>query len=617
MTESGPVFVDDGEQRLPAGTVVAGATVEGEMARGGMAIVYRARREDGTMAVLKVGTAEAATRLGTEQRYRNEERMGGRLHHPNIVRPIAVGCLGGPAGFEGRMFLLTQYVDAASLSYFMMHHAGGAPLDEVWSIGRQLSEALVAMHGVGIVHRDLKPDNVLVGDDGRVHVIDFGLAFSLGDVDGERRSEDLTLEGDAPGTPLYMSPQQAMHQPVSRSFDIYAMGVMLYEMCSGSAPHGHLPLREIAAARCDDKSKPLSLRIMAPQVPVSLVELIERCMAYEPEARPSAEALLAFFEAESPEERITAPELRVVNPPTEVPAEDDEPSDPTMIHRRPAVIAQGAREAGEETLVQLVRDAVDMPSVRRVRDELAKVDERIAVPKAQAHAAMGLDGEGAGAKARPGLESESAREGQGSRTALVVAAVLLLISVGAWFAFDSAEVEPGEPEDSETAPAALVESEALPEKQPESEAEAEPERIGETAGEVSSVLPETAVDPVPSETKPEIRPKTPRKKKGGHRKKARQLPVVEAEAPEDSAECKKARAAAEQAHERGSARVVLRATRSAKCWKSARENRRYLRTQAFLDVHDYDACVRAGRDAKDPETQAFVRICNAKLKDSP
>lgn len=614
MSESGPLLVDDGELRLPTGTEVDGAIVQGEMARGGMAIVYRAKREDGTMAALKVGTAEAARRPGVEQRYRNEERTGARLRHPNIVRPIAVGRLDGPAGFEGRMFLMTQYVDAPSLSHFMMYHADGVPLDELWAIGRQLAGALKAMHDVGVVHRDIKPDNVLVGDDGHVHVIDFGLAFSLGDVSGEQRSEELTLAGDAPGTPLYMSPQQAMHKPVSRSFDIYALGVLLYEMCCGSAPHDHLPPREIAAARSDEKSKPLSLKIMAPRVPASLVGLIERCMAYEPELRPTAAEVFAFFGEENPEERTTAPELRVVGP-----VESGGAAEAVALVRQPPVVAEGAREAGDQTMAKLVRDGVEMPSVGRLRAELAKVDERIIVPKAQAHAALGHPSSttvssGAEAVREYPVLSEGEPNEEEHELRLPWLAVLLLVFVSVvaitgWVLLGEREGSEG----ASTAPAAVV-----PSVEPDANGSVVPS-LDLPPVEVPALSPDLGVPQLPPDPVAEVEPAdshqvSPKRDVSKPRKKkAASLPTVADVAVEDTDACVQRRQTAKRAAKSNRPRDVLRHTKNSRCWKKSAAERDFLRAAAFHDLGQYSACERAGRGSAHAQARAYAKLCASKL----
>ena len=297
---------DDGELRFSEGERVAGVEIVRELARGGMAIVYEARRFDGTAVALKVGTAEAA-RGETEARFRNEARLGAALHHPNIVRPLEVGHLTEPRGFEGRMYLITELVRGRSLADELMFHARGMPWQRVAQLATQLCGALVEMHRHGVVHRDLKPDNLLIGEGDTLHVIDFGLAYAVGE-GATARSEDLTIDGAAPGTTLYMSPQQALHQPVAKAFDVYAVGVTLYELLSGRAPHAGRPDREVLALRSSKDETIPSLRKVARKTPLELVELVERCMAHAPSERPSAEELLAFFE-----QLTRAPTLELVS----------------------------------------------------------------------------------------------------------------------------------------------------------------------------------------------------------------------------------------------------------------------------------------------------------------
>ena len=184
---------------------------------------------------------------------------------------------------------------------------------------------------------------------------------------------------------------------------------------------------------------------------------------------------------------------------------------------------------------------------------------------------------------------------------MLVAVVLVGLSLGLWFAFSVGPREPDDAVHDETAPAAIVEPEATPEPQ-QVEPEVEP-KVAEVEEPSELEEPEARVEPK----------KRPRAKQRKDRPAAAP-PETKGEAPED---CGKIRAAAQRANKRGAPRTVLRATRNPTCWKGSEEERIYLRTQALLDVHDYDRCAKQGRHAKDPETLAFVRICEAKLKDSP
>jgi len=614
VNDTGPIFKDDGELRLPLDTAVAGATVHGEMARGGMAIVYRATLENGKRAVLKVGTADAQ-REGVEERYKNEARIGDLLEHPNIVRPIAVGRMSRPVGFEGRMFLLTEFVDAPPMSNLLMQHAGGLPAEQVMGIGRQVSSALVAMHELGIVHRDLKPDNILVDEAGGVHIIDFGLAFSLGDVDGEERSQDLTLEGDAPGTPLYMSPQQAMHQPVSRFFDVYSIGVLLYEMCCGRAPHAHLPRPQIAAARSDEGAKPMSLTIMAPDTPAPLVGMIERCLAYDPQGRPTAEELRDFFETENLESRSTAPDLKVVFPPPDE-RDERELAEPTMLTRRPSVVAEGARLAGDETLVQLARLRSEEPSVPQEEPRAMLV---LSVEE-NCHAG------GGGAEGGVRAENEALEShGLGRRAWLLLILPLVAVIAGVLWVFSPEGGGGRQKGEGDVRPASAAraspslswkdartaeETSSLPAESPDVE-------LTTDGGNEGPPVVDRSLDVHSEEEGPEVKVPARKTKRPRRRpERSAHAPLVPASEPVGrSARCESLREDALKAAKEGREREVLRRTVDRSCWQSERGQRTYLRVAAYLQLRQYDACISEARGSRDKKTAALARLCEIESKD--
>jgi len=285
------------EARLAPGTRVCGGQIEvvEELARGGMAIVYRAIDHDlGVEVALKV-VSLAAIRSETTARFENEARLGASLSgHPHVVRPLSVGQLDGPKGFEGRMYLVTELVVGTDLDFEMRVHRTGLPALRACRIARDVARALTSLHERGIVHRDIKPGNVLLtGCDEAEHakIIDFGLAYATGD-GWEAKSPDLTQDGHAPGTALYMSAQQLAHERPKAAFDIFSFGVMLYEMFSGDPPYDRYPLGEIIAYRCDPKRKPYPIAKMCSELPIEMTTLVDRCMSYEPDSRPSAAELV-------------------------------------------------------------------------------------------------------------------------------------------------------------------------------------------------------------------------------------------------------------------------------------------------------------------------------------
>ncbi|HEX2342972.1 MAG TPA: serine/threonine-protein kinase, partial [Vicinamibacterales bacterium] len=207
----------------------------GAIGAGGMGEVYRARdtrlNRDVAIKVLPAAFTEDGERL---LRFTREAQFLAQLHHPNIATVF------GLEESSGRRALVMELIDGQDLSARI--RLGPIPLDEALPIAKQIAEALEAAHEHGIVHRDLKPANVKIGADGNVKVLDFGLAKALdptgapdpADVD---HSPTFTAHGTQHGTILgsaaYMAPEQARGKAVDRRADIWAFGVVLFEMLAG------------------------------------------------------------------------------------------------------------------------------------------------------------------------------------------------------------------------------------------------------------------------------------------------------------------------------------------------------------------------------------------------
>lgn len=593
----GSVFAssDDVEQRLPEGTVVAGIEVVSEIERGGMAVVYRGRRvHDGHPVALKVGTAEAAARHLAQERFQNEARLGEALRHPNIVRPLLAGRLTGPGEFAGRMYLVTELVEGRTLSWLMLYNQQGMLVERAVSLATQVAEAMVAMHEQGIVHRDLTPANIIVDDGDRVHVIDFGLAYALGGEDVDR-TPDLTMEGATVGTPLYMSPQQAMHLEPCGAFDVYAFGVLLYELLSGAAPNSGLPPEEVVAVRCNPKSKLFPLLRVAPDTPSKLVGLIERCLAYDSNERPTAAEIVEHLRGDAPQKTS----LR-------------EPSDPTMLMRRPSVVAEGARPVGDETMVRLVQGDVQLPAVQRARALALAVEsagqggepgEERLIPFV--HVVEGAEGnrhKGGGSSTErefPVVHVDSAQEEGRSKYALVVAFVLLFVAgvaAVAWWPRSSSQADPRESDveagSEDPLPQGAGKEPGLEGSKAEPAAEAEPAAKTPVA---ETELSEEAEGPT---ARPHSKPKgKPRKPTGLGQKKA---PAPQDAKPGPLTPCADDRVEARRASKSNRWKAVLASTDDASCWSSGVERSR-LRAKALMNLGRYKACMRetAGQEAVD------------------
>jgi serine/threonine-protein kinase len=265
----------------------AGETVEGKyeilesLGHGGMNDAYKARdSETGQLVVLKVPFSSLIGDPATYSRYQRELEIGKRLHHPNIQRLLAEGRLDGGSA----PYLVLEYVDGTLLRD---HLREKAPLsvDEAINIAVQLADALRYCHEHGVVHRDLKPENVLIEPDGTVKLVDFGIAL----LQGARRLTFRRLTSGF-GTPDYMAPEQVQGERGDARTDVYAVGVMLYEMLTGEVPYqGDSPLAVMSQRVTTDA--PL-LRRKREALPPQLEAVVWRALRRDPAERYASMAQL-------------------------------------------------------------------------------------------------------------------------------------------------------------------------------------------------------------------------------------------------------------------------------------------------------------------------------------
>ncbi len=263
-------FVAAGRERqLPAGTLIAGRfRVIDLLGAGGMGAVYRADdlRVGQTIALKLLGGAAGGSG-STMADMQNEVRIARQITHPNVCRVHDLG------EFDGHPYLTMEYIDGEPLSSLLKRIGRLAP-QKALEIGQQLCAALAAAHAQGIVHRDLKPSNVMLDGRGRVRITDFGLA---GVVDQLRGS------GSRAGTPAYMSPEQMSGDDITAQSDIYALGLVLYELFTGQrAFEGRSPA-ELARARREPPPPPGS---MVPDLDPAIDRVILQCLDEAPASRP-------------------------------------------------------------------------------------------------------------------------------------------------------------------------------------------------------------------------------------------------------------------------------------------------------------------------------------------
>jgi predicted Zn-dependent protease len=220
-------------------------------------------------------------------RLHREARAASVLAHPNICAVYDLGELGG------RSFLVMELVEGPTLR----EYAGGKalPAADAIAIGVQIADALEAAHAKGIVHRDIKPGNIMVTGRRRVKVLDFGLAKQLGadEMDQTRTIEPMTEAGTSIGTPQYMSPEVLQGNPADPRSDLWAFGVVMYELLAGRRPFAGRTLFELSSGIVHDTAPPLPAT-----VPAELRSIVDRCLAKRAEDRyQEAGELRAALEA--------------------------------------------------------------------------------------------------------------------------------------------------------------------------------------------------------------------------------------------------------------------------------------------------------------------------------
>jgi eukaryotic-like serine/threonine-protein kinase len=275
-------------------------TVERELGGGGMARVFVAtERALGRQVVIKTLPDDSWT-ASAAQRFRREILTAAQLQHANIVPVLTAG------DAEGMPYFTMPLIDGATLRERMAR--GAVPIGESIAILRDVARALGAAHARNVVHRDIKPENILLSA-GAALVSDFGVAKAVSAAtQGPESSATMTAIGVSVGTPAYMSPEQIAADPgVDHRTDLYAWGVVAYELLAGQRPFAELSGAALMKAQMG--TMPPALASVAPQVPRALAELVMRCLAKEPAQRPqSAAELLAVLDLPSGE--MQAPHAR-------------------------------------------------------------------------------------------------------------------------------------------------------------------------------------------------------------------------------------------------------------------------------------------------------------------
>ncbi len=252
--------------------------VNSRLARGGMSSVYLARDvNEGILYAIKVLRPELVTEIRLRERFLNESRAVQRIDHPAVVQICDVGEME-----DGRIILVMEYVHGASLRKMIKRDPISAA-NAIPIVGA-ITEGLAAAHEQCVIHRDLKPENVLLPKkptaNSLVKLVDFGIARII---DAPR----ITTTQHVMGTPQYIAPEQAMGLAVDNRADIYALGVIMYEMLTGKLPFKGDDPETLLRQHITIPPPPLSAQAPETQIPEEFRYLVMRCLSKSPKNRPA------------------------------------------------------------------------------------------------------------------------------------------------------------------------------------------------------------------------------------------------------------------------------------------------------------------------------------------
>jgi len=537
-------------EHIEAGTIIADRyRVVSRIGRGGMGTVYLGEHTTvGRRVAIKVLTHQWSRSELVAKRFRAEARAASAAGHPNIIEVFDAGQLP-----DGRLYLVMEYLTGRNL-YDEMQELGTLPLGRACRIIRAVARAIRAAHDVGIIHRDLKPDNVMFvplpeGEGETVKVLDFGISAGAERTEAEAR---LTVPGHALGTPEYMAPEQAKGKDATELFDIYALGVMLYECLIGEPPFVSNNLVEIMARKSTEKAPSLSDR--RPDVPRGLVTIVDNCLEINPADRPqSAREFLQRLE-----EVIRA---------LPQDGEGDIGSDMSM-----AGVPVGTSVA------------ISGPTGRKSGPELAPL------PQALRPVAMGPDSQ---------------------RRLIGIGVISLAAMTLLYIAFSGGPDET----DGPIANATTATTAGNVTTDPTPPIKADPAKVPPTKVDPTKVDP-TKVDPTKVDpTKVDPTKVDPAGETGetGETKEKKGAAVPRPRSDPKSDQCKGTRDKVTTARNAGNFHDMLRYLNDRDCWASKGEHGK-LKTLAYKELGKFKDCAKAGRGNADPDVVRWVKLCERRAE---
>src|SRR5271154_2880050 len=265
------------EGRFVPGTLLGGRyRIIGLLGQGGMGEVYRATDLTlGQSVALKFLPHAAVLSDALLERFHGEVRVARQVSHPNVCRVYDIG------EAEGMPFISMEYVDGEDLASLLLR-IGRLPADKAVETARKLCAGLAAAHDRGIIHRDLKPQNIMMNKRGDVVIMDFGLAAIADQLSGAEVRN---------GTPAYMAPEQLKGSEVTSKSDIYALGLVLYELFTGKRPYAANSAKELL--RQEESAQLTSMTSIAADIDPAVERAIRRCLEPDPAKRPASALSIA------------------------------------------------------------------------------------------------------------------------------------------------------------------------------------------------------------------------------------------------------------------------------------------------------------------------------------
>jgi eukaryotic-like serine/threonine-protein kinase len=254
--------------------------IDAAIARGGMSVLYKATDlNSGAQVAVKVPHEEMEADPVLVERFKREEEIGQLLDHPGVVKTFN-------GEQRSRMYMVIEWVDGRLLRS-ILNEETKLPVERAVKIALGICDALDYMHKRGIVHRDLKPENIMVDENDNIKLIDFGIAMK----EDARRLTFVNLSATL-GTPDYISPEQVKGQRGDQRSDIYALGIMLYEMLTGRVPFvGPNPLAVMNERVINEPPSP---RALNPEISPALEEILYRALEREPRHRYATASEMAW-----------------------------------------------------------------------------------------------------------------------------------------------------------------------------------------------------------------------------------------------------------------------------------------------------------------------------------